>query len=228
MSETTARGNGVIVDRPSAGKGTLPRSAPAGRPAPSARPAEVPRQGKSRQDRERGRPAPERSSRQRAAQQRQARPDAKAAPPRPAPGQSPAGKPAPGHTAPEHVAASAIPAGLRRVAPSAANRMPFMVLLCGLLGGALVSALVISTTLDKGSFEISKLQQSDNALARQRQELQDEVAQAQSAPVIQQRAYELGMRPVSRLQFVNLKSGKIVTNAGSGAVAHINVPGYTP
>jgi hypothetical protein len=36
------------------------------------------------------------------------------------------------------------------------------------------------------------------------------------------------MRPVSRLQFVNLKSGKIVTNAGSGAVAHINVPGYTP
>jgi hypothetical protein len=106
--------------------------------------------------------------------------------------------------------------------------MPFIVLLCGLLGGALVSALVISTTLDKGSFEISKLQQSDNALARQRQELQDEVAQAQSAPVIQQRAYELGMRPVSRLQFVNLKTGKIVTNAGSGAVARINVPGYTP
>jgi hypothetical protein len=188
MSETTARSNGVIVDRPTAGTGTLPR------------------------------PAPARPSRQRAAQQRQARPRATLSPPRPAPG----------HTASQDMAAAAIPAGLRRVSPSAANRMPFIVLLCGLLGGGLVSALVINTTLDKGSFEISKLQQSDGTLAQQRQELQNEVAQAQSAPVIQQRAYELGMRPVGRLQFVNLKTGKIDTNSGSGAVAHIDVPGYTP
>jgi hypothetical protein len=191
MSETTGRGNAVIVDRPTAGTGTLPR------------------------------PAPARPSRQRAAQQRQARPGATLSPPRPAPGDT-------GHTASQDMAAAAIPAGLRRVSPSAANRMPFIVLLCGLLGGGLVSALVISTTLDKGSFEITKLQQSDGTLAQQRQELQNEVAQAQSAPVIQQRAYELGMRPVGRLQFVNLKTGKIDTNAGSGAVAHIDVPGYTP
>lgn len=106
--------------------------------------------------------------------------------------------------------------------------MPFIVLLCGLLAGALASALVISTTLAEGSFQISKLQQSDNALARQREQLQNEVAQSQSGPVIQQRAYQLGMRPVGQLRFVNLKTGTVDTDAGSGAVARISVPGYTP
>ncbi|HEY2263237.1 MAG TPA: hypothetical protein VGI96_11490 [Streptosporangiaceae bacterium] len=220
MSETTARGDGVIVDRPATGTGTLPRPAPATRRAASARQVEaprkgeVPRQGKGprqgeapRQQRtgparEGTRQAPARPPRQRTTEQ--ARPAAGAVP------------------------SSAIPAGLRRVSPAAANRMPFMVLLCGLLGGALVSALVISTTLADGSFEISKLQQSDDSLAQQRQELQDEVAQDQSAPVIEQRAYQLGMRPVGQLQFVNLKTGKIDTNAGSGKVTAINVPGYTP
>jgi hypothetical protein len=106
--------------------------------------------------------------------------------------------------------------------------MPFFLLLCGLLGGALVSALVISTTLASGSFEITRLQQSDDALARQRQQLQEQVAAAQSAQVIEQRAYQLGMRPVGVLRFINLKTGKIVTDVGSGAVSAIQVPGYTP
>jgi hypothetical protein len=115
-----------------------------------------------------------------------------------------------------------------RAAHQAAHRMPFILLLCGLLGGALVSALVISTTLAAGSFEITRLQQSNDALARQRQQLQEQVAAAQSAQVIEQRAYQLGMRPVGVLRFINLKTGKIATDAGSGAVSAIQVPGYTP
>lgn len=199
MSETTTRGDGVIVGRPATGTGTLTRPAPAARRAASARQAEAPRKGeaprqrRTRPAREGTRQAPARLTRQRTTQ-----------------------------------TSAAVPAGLRRGSPVAANRMPFIVLLCGLLGGALVSALVISTTLADGSFEISKLQQSDDALARQRQALQDEVAQAQSAPVIEQRAYQLGMRPVGQLRFVNLKTGKIETDAGSGQVGAINVPGYTP
>jgi hypothetical protein len=114
-----------------------------------------------------------------------------------------------------------------RAAQRAAHRMPFFLLLCGLLGGALVSVLVISTTLAAGSFEITRLQQSNDALARQRQQLQEQVAAAQSAQVIQQRAYQLGMRPVGVLRFINLKTGKIVTDAGSGASA-VQLPGYTP
>ncbi len=108
------------------------------------------------------------------------------------------------------------------------SRVPFFVMLCGLLGGALVCALVISTTLAAGSFQITRLQQADTALARQRQLLQEQVATAQSAQVIQSRALQLGMRPVGELRFLNLRTGKIQTDAGSGPVADINVPGYTP
>ena len=114
------------------------------------------------------------------------------------------------------------------VAPQGARRTPFIVLLCGLLGGALISALVISTTLAAGSYQISKLQQTTDALARQRQMLQEQVAQAQSAQVIQQRAQQLGMREAGQLRFLNLKTGKVQTDAGDKAVRAVNVPGYTP
>ena len=106
--------------------------------------------------------------------------------------------------------------------------MPFFLLLCGLLGGALVCVLVITTTLASGSYQITKLQQSNNTLMRQRQILQQQVAAAQSAQVIENRALQLGMRPAGELRFLNLKTGKVQTDAGSGAVAAINVPGYTP
>ena len=117
--------------------------------------------------------------------------------------------------------------GYRRPgAEQGVRRMPFVLLLCVLLGGALISALVISTTLAQGSFQISKLQQSNNELARQRQILQENVAAAQSAQVIQARALQLGMRPAGELRFLNLKTGTVQTDAGSGAVAAVNVPGF--
>ena len=49
---------------------------------------------------------------------------------------------------------------------SRAPRMPFILLLVGLLGGALVSLLVISTTLAQGSFRITSLQQQNAELDR--------------------------------------------------------------
>jgi len=112
------------------------------------------------------------------------------------------------------------------VAPPGTHRLPFVLLLCGLLGGALVSALVISTTLAEGSFQISKLQSSTIAQDRQLQSLQEQVAQAQSAAQIASRATALGMRPVSELMFVDLKTGKLTTDATDWQ-AYVP-PGYTP
>jgi Na+-transporting NADH:ubiquinone oxidoreductase subunit NqrC len=106
--------------------------------------------------------------------------------------------------------------------------MPFVLLLCGLLGGALVSALVISTTLAQGSFQITGLQQSTNALAKQRQTLQEQVAQAQSAQVIENRALKLGMRVQGELRFLDLKTGKTSTDQGNSLQQTYDVPGYTP
>ncbi len=115
-----------------------------------------------------------------------------------------------------------------RASPArAAGRMPFLLLVCGLLSGALVSALVISTTLAEGSFQISQLQQQDSVLARQRQALEAQVAQAHSPTVIQQRAYQLGMRPVDVVRFLDLRDGKVKTDARGKAASAAKVPGPT-
>jgi hypothetical protein len=156
--------------------------------------------------------------------------------PRPGARRRPGAQPAPGaggipnaRTAPQPQAQpqpGASRGGSPAVAPPGTHRLPFVLLLCGLLGGALVSALVISTTLAAGSFEISKLQNSTIAQARQLQSLQEQVAQAQSASQIANRATELGMRPVGELMFVDLKTGKLTTD-GTDWPGYIP-PGYTP
>ncbi len=110
----------------------------------------------------------------------------------------------------------------------ARRRMPFLLLIVGMLSGALVCLLVISTTLAAGSFRITSLQQQDQALAKQQQQLQQQVAQDQAPSVIAQRAEQLGMRPVTQLEFLNVKTGKISSDAATGADAQIQVPGYTP
>jgi hypothetical protein len=112
-------------------------------------------------------------------------------------------------------------------AAAGSHRMPFVLLLCGLLGGALISALVISTTLAEGSFQISKLQDSTSALARQRQVLQEEVAEAQSAQTIETKAAALGMRRVAELRFLDLATGK-TTNDGPTWSGAVDAPGYAP
>jgi hypothetical protein len=130
-------------------------------------------------------------------------------------------------TGPQPAVKQAQPARAAGAALAGSHRMPFVLLLCGLLGGALVSALVISTTLAQGSFQINKLQDSTSALARQRQTLDEQVAQAQSAQVIEQRAGKLGMRRPGELLFIDLKTGK-TTNDGPTWIGAVNAPGYAP
>jgi hypothetical protein len=122
--------------------------------------------------------------------------------------------------------AQAAPAATQAAARGGTHRLPFVLLLCGLLGGALVSALVISTTLAAGAFEITNLQNSTTAQAKQLQSLQEEVAQAQSPQQIETRAAKLGMVGVGELRFVDLKTGKTATDADPSWVGHI--PGYYP
>ncbi len=107
-------------------------------------------------------------------------------------------------------------------------RAPFILLLIGLLGGALVCLLVISTTLAEGSYQITGLQQQNASLAKQEQLLTQQVAEASSPEQIAQEAEELGMRPNPNLQFINTKTGKVVAGHPSAADTQIDVPGYTP
>lgn len=148
-------------------------------------------------------------------------------PGRPRTGADPRTRPvtSPRHTRPV-TGPHARPAGARPRTRS--PRMPFILLLVGLLGGALVSLLVISTTLAQGSFRITNLQEQNASLARQEQTLTNEVAQAGNPAVIAQEAEQLGMRPNPNLGFIDLKTGKIVVGKPSSAEAAISVPGYTP
>ena len=126
------------------------------------------------------------------------------------------------------------PATRPSVRPAAARtrprhpRAPFILLLVGLLGGALVSLLVISTTLAQGSYRITSLQQQNANLAKQESTLTQQVAQASAPAQIAQEAEGFGMRPNPALQFINLKTGKVVKGQVSKADAEINVPGYNP
>src|ERR1700759_4034260 len=93
------------------------------------------------------------------------------------------------------------PAGARPRARS--PRTPFILLLVGLLGGALVSLLVISTTLAQGAFRITSLQQQNASLARQTQTLANQIAQAGNPAVIAKKAGQLGMQPNPHLGFID-------------------------
>jgi Na+-transporting NADH:ubiquinone oxidoreductase subunit NqrC len=107
-------------------------------------------------------------------------------------------------------------------------RAPFILLLVGLLGGALVSLLVISTTLAQGSYQITRLQEQNTNLARQEQLLSQQVAQASSPAQIASEAEQFGMQQNPNLRFINLKTGKIIMGKVSQADAALNAPGYTP
>jgi len=168
--------------------------------------------------------APPRGTRSAAARQAARPVQAPAAPRRTPP------KPA---TASEPQAAAASAAGRPAQAPAAAGsraaqRMPFLLLVCGLLGGAMASALGITVTLSSGSFQINELQQQDNQLERTSLQLQDQVAAARSPVVIEKLAYNLGMRPVGLIRYLNLNNGQIETGGGNGAASGNDVPGHAP
>jgi hypothetical protein len=127
------------------------------------------------------------------------RPDVRPAPRRGAPGLASASPAAP---------ASSVP------------RTPFILLLLGLLGGGLICLLVINTTLAAASFRISDLQKGNDQLAQQEQNLQQQVA-------IEKRAHQLGMRPQSVLNFVDLRTGRLYTSPAATA-GLTGIPGYGP
>jgi hypothetical protein len=113
----------------------------------------------------------------------------------------------PGYAGSDAARPSARPAGSRAGHSAAAPRAPFLLLVLGLLGGGLVCLLVINTTLGATSFKITQLQQSDGTLAQQEQSLQQQVSAEEAPAQIEHRAYQLGMRPVGQLRFLDVAVG---------------------
>jgi uncharacterized protein HemX len=136
----------------------------------------------------------------------EARPDAR-------PGAGPAARP------------GSRPAG--RPAAAARPRAPFVLLLLALLGGGLVCLLLINTTLAEGSFQITAIQQKNASLAQQVQAAEQQTTALKSPASIAARAQQLGMRPVGRLHFLDLKNGRLYSQPAKEPGVRA-VPGYTP
>jgi uncharacterized protein HemX len=106
-------------------------------------------------------------------------------------------------------------------------RTPFVLLLVGLLAGGLVCLLMLNTTLAQGAFQITGLQQRNATLTQQVQALQQQTAAEEAPSSIAARARQLGMQPVGRLRFINMKTGRIHSQPATEPGV-ITQPGYTP
>lgn len=78
---------------------------------------------------------------------------------------------------------------------SQAARTPFVLLVVLLLGGGLITLLMLNSSLNEGSFKLSKLKKQTTELTDDEQELQREVDSYSAPDALQRRARELGMVP---------------------------------
>ncbi|WP_445400364.1 septum formation initiator family protein [Streptomyces sp. LE64] len=83
-----------------------------------------------------------------------------------------------------------LPAG-----PSRAARTPFVLLMTLLLGGGLITLLLLNSSLNEGSFRLSELKRETTELTDEEQALQRDVDAHSEPGALRERARKLGMVP---------------------------------
>lgn len=91
-----------------------------------------------------------------------------------------------------------------------------MLLVVGLLGGGLVSLLLLNTILAQGAFTLQNLQQRQTVLSEREQALEQQVAVQSSPEVLAKKARALGMVANGRAAFLDSQSGKVYGRAVPG------------
>ncbi|ROO83956.1 hypothetical protein EDD29_1466 [Actinocorallia herbida] len=147
--------------------------------------------------------------------------------PRPAPARRPAAPPA----------KEPRPKAARPKAPAhdGRPRAPFVLLVLCLMGGALVSLLVLNTVLARDSFTLSALQKSERQLIQDKQQLVEDIAREEAPERLAAKAENEGMVQPEQLAFVDPVDGTVtggkkrpVPSAAAAAAAAagvIGVPG---
>ena len=98
-----------------------------------------------------------------------------------------------------------------------------------MLGSGLIVLLLLNSSLNQGSFELSRLEKQTDELSDERQSLQQEVDELSAPGALEQRARELGMVPGGSPAFLNpdgTVSGMPAPATGQPSVAH--APGPLP
>jgi hypothetical protein len=93
-------------------------------------------------------------------------------------------------------------------------RAPFVLLVVGLLGGALVSLLLLNTVLAQDAFTLSELQRGNQQLSERKQALQEDINRENSPSVLHSKARGLGMVDGQRPAFIDPRTGR-VTRSGT-------------
>ncbi|MER8230513.1 hypothetical protein [Streptomyces sp. NPDC094049] len=108
--------------------------------------------------------------------------------------------------------------------PSSAARTPFVLLVVVLLGGGLISLLVLNSALNQGSFRLNELKNRTTELTDEEQALQRDVDDYAAPDALERRARELGMVPGGSPAFLG-PDGKVL---GEPSEAVAPKPGPTP
>ncbi|MGW6709736.1 hypothetical protein ACWGDE_33280 [Streptomyces sp. NPDC054956] len=97
-----------------------------------------------------------------------------------------------------------------------AARTPFVLLVVALLGGGLISLLLLNSALNQGSFQLSKLRKETTVLTDEEQALQRDVDGYSAPDALQRRAHELGLVPGGSPVFIG-PDGKVAGTASPAA-----------
>ncbi|MGI5952494.1 MAG: cell division protein FtsL [Brooklawnia sp.] len=131
-------------------------------------------------------------------------------------------------------AAPAKPTPLRAV-PNRTRQLaqlPFMLIVAVLLGGGMAGVLLLSTTIQTQSAELTALQSREAELRYQEAALVAQVQDLRSSQNLARRAWDLGMRPNPNPAFIKMPDGQVVGVAepvnGNELPGMVPPPGGTP
>lgn len=95
----------------------------------------------------------------------------------------------------------------RRSAPM--SRLPFLLVLAGILAAGMVGILLLNTTLQAQAFEVRRLQSQATRLGYEKAALESKVEKVSTTPELARRATDLGMRPNPYPVYVVLPTGEV-------------------
>ena len=95
-------------------------------------------------------------------------------------------------------------------APFRPPRMPFVIFVVSLLAAGLVGLLLLNTELQRGTFQVTALNQQADQLRDQQEQLEKQVRTLESPQNLADRALRMGMVPNPNPVFLRLSDGQVL------------------
>ena len=95
-------------------------------------------------------------------------------------------------------------------APFRPPRMPFVIFVLSLLAAGLVGLLLLNTELQRGTFQVTSLNQQADQLRDQQEQLERQVRTLESPQNLADRALRMGMVPNPNPVFLRLSDGQVL------------------